>query len=711
MEEALALSVTDLGIDGLEDIEQIGTGGSSRVYRARQIDLDRVVALKVLNAGEDQDVVRRFDRERKAMGRLSLHEGIVPVYSSGLTHHGEPYLVMPYYPSGSLQDQIDTGAMDWETAVHYVDVAAETIAAAHDEGIVHLDLKPANILLTVNGAPRIADFGIARLLTGSTAARTNGNAAFTPAYSAPETFLDGETGPASDVYGLGATLWALLVGHPPFLTPGNDTNLMSVIGRVVNNPVGDLRHFTPAPICEVVERAMAKQPQLRYQTAREFSDALKAAAAMSAGEATTAALPAMGPPPGEATVVDAAPPVNMLFPDREPGYDDAGVTGVLAATPSPELPPSLASTIPPGDAPARPLLQETAQPLPAPMGPITPQPPTRGPFIEFERFRLGPILLGLIAFLAVAIAAMMVLTGDNTDGGNTVITNPAAPSTDTSLSTSEPGASESSVTAASDSSTTDVSSSTPTSSSPATTGSSSPTSVSSSSDTTSTTASTTETTTSTTSSTTNSTTSTSETTTSTSSSTTSSTTSTTVPLAIQPPTGLTATPTSDSVSLIWTAPSEGPTPIGYVVVRDGTPIETVSATGYTDDNVVAGATYVYQVRSVGEGAGETSALSGSETVSIPDPLTVSATEGRLRRTVIQVLITSNQPVTYEVSAVPSAGGTATRISGPATGRHAVSHEPTVSGLDPDTSYDLTVTVINESGIRATTTLDGVSTLP
>ncbi|MGB5757445.1 MAG: serine/threonine-protein kinase, partial [Acidimicrobiales bacterium] len=158
--------MSNLGIDGLEDVEQIGTGGSSRVYRARQADLDRIVAVKVLNLGHDQNVSKRFDRERKAMGRLSLHEGIVPVYSSGMTTHGEPYLVMPYYANGSLQDQIDAGPMEWQTAVSYVDVAAETIAAAHDEGVVHLDLKPANILLTNHGAPRIADFGIAKLTTG-----------------------------------------------------------------------------------------------------------------------------------------------------------------------------------------------------------------------------------------------------------------------------------------------------------------------------------------------------------------------------------------------------------------------------------------------------------------------------------------------------------------------------------------------------------------
>ncbi|MGI9597123.1 MAG: protein kinase domain-containing protein [Acidimicrobiales bacterium] len=429
----MTLSVSNLGIDGLEDVEQIGTGGSSRVYRARQADLDRIVAVKVLNPGHDQGVTKRFDRERKAMGRLSLHEGIVPVYSSGTTTHGEPYLVMPYYANGSLQDQINTGAMEWQTAVSYVDVAAETIAAAHDEGVVHLDLKPANILLTNQGAPRIADFGIAKLTTGQGAsAGTTGGAAFTPAYSAPETFLDGETGPPSDVYGLGATLWALLVGHPPFLTPGDDTNLMAVIGRVVNNPVGDLRHFTPAAICDVIERAMAKEPEDRYQTAREFSLALKTAAA--------GASPDFEP-------VSEEPKGTILFPGPPPGSGSAGPAGsrssetqMVTRMDPVELPPSIASSpgTPSSAPPARPLLQETAQSLPKPAG--GPPPVSATPFLDLDRFRFGPILFGVLAFLGVIGVAFWALNRspdtEATDGpgvdDRVNVTQPASPGVDSS---------------------------------------------------------------------------------------------------------------------------------------------------------------------------------------------------------------------------------------------------------------------------------------
>lgn len=329
------LSVSSLGISGLENVEQIGTGGSSRVYRAHEVDLDREVAVKVINSGDDPDVARRFDRERKAMGRLSQNEGIVPVYSTGVTGNGEPYLVMPYYANGSLQDRIDRGPLAWREAVDYTIRAADTIGTAHDQGIVHLDLKPANILLSESDAPRIADFGIAKLTSANSTARTTGTA-FTPAYSAPETFLDGITSPASDVYGLGATLWALIGGYPPFLAPNDDNNLMAVIGRVVNNKVADLSHVCPPSVFRVIERAMAKKPEDRYQTASEFADGLRGA------------LDRVGDAPVRESAAPGQPGrVSLLFPE----LDDAA-TGAM--TPGPAEPALVARTgapVTPGPSP------------------------------------------------------------------------------------------------------------------------------------------------------------------------------------------------------------------------------------------------------------------------------------------------------------------------------------------------------------------------
>lgn len=270
------METLDLGIDGLDDVEQIGRGGSSRVYRAKQVELDRLVALKVLKAGDDPNVVRRFDRERKAMGRLSLNEGIVPVYSSGLTDSGEPYLIMPYYEKGSLQDRLNRGPVPWEEAVHYITAAARTMAAAHEAGVVHLDLKPANILLSSENAPRIADFGIAKLVNDPSSSSTTG-AAFTPSFSSPEILLGSSATPASDVYGLAATLWSLIAGRPPFRAEnGDDNTLMAVVGRVVHQPIEDLRHLAPGELCSVIETAMAKDPSDRYPTAGALAQALAA---------------------------------------------------------------------------------------------------------------------------------------------------------------------------------------------------------------------------------------------------------------------------------------------------------------------------------------------------------------------------------------------------------------------------------------------------
>ena len=265
-----------LGIDGLDRIELIGRGGSSRVYRAHQVDMDRDVALKVLNATDDPEVLKRFDRERRAMGRLSLSDGIVPIYSSGRTERGEPYLVMPFYPDGSLQDRLAEGPLPWNEAVGYLTAAANTMTAAHENNVVHLDLKPANILLSSDGIPRIADFGIAKLLGDQTASKTTG-ASFTPAYTSPEILMGGDITPAADVYGLAATLWALISGRPPFRAIDGDNSVMAVINRVVHTPPDDLRQRCPEAVCEVIERGMAKDPTVRYASAGAFATALASA--------------------------------------------------------------------------------------------------------------------------------------------------------------------------------------------------------------------------------------------------------------------------------------------------------------------------------------------------------------------------------------------------------------------------------------------------
>jgi serine/threonine protein kinase len=331
----------NLGIDGLDEVEQIGRGGSSRVYKARQVELDRLVALKVLKAGDDPHVVRRFDRERRAMGRLSLHDGIVPVYSSGLTDHDEPYLIMPYYENGSLQDRINQGPVPWQEAVAYVMDAANTMKAAHEAGVVHLDLKPANILLTGDDSPRIADFGIAKLVNDPNSSAHTTGAAFTPTFSAPEVLLTGSAAPTADVYGLAATLWSLIAGRPPFRADtAEDNTLMAVVGRVVHQPIDDIRHLAPDAVCNVIERGMAKDPAHRYPTAGAFAEALAAAnATASSDRHGQGPIRAGWEAPGSFRFHDTMPPrlvapAELIAPIEEDVRDSLArysVLGVIAA--------------------------------------------------------------------------------------------------------------------------------------------------------------------------------------------------------------------------------------------------------------------------------------------------------------------------------------------------------------------------------------------
>ncbi len=593
----------------------------------------------MINSGHDPDVARRFDRERKAMGRLSNHEGIVPVYSSGITSLGEPYLVMPYYPNGSLQDQIDAGPLDWRKAVTYVDSAADTMAAAHEEGVVHLDIKPANILLTAAGAPRIADFGIAKLASGSgVAARTTGTA-FTPAYSAPETFLDGQATPAADVYGLGATLWASLVGHPPFLGPDEDTNLMAVIGRVVNNPLGDVRHLAPDPICQVINQAMAKDPHHRYRTAREFSHALREAMAQVGLGPAVAAAP-LQPASDQTAVHQFTPPVpygvgpephrvdqTQVFTDPQPA----------AAAMAPVRPPAPARTVERGPvlvsaepAPVenyggRPLLQQTADVSQYRGGP----PPIveRTPLVDFDRLGFGPIVAGLLALIGVGLLAGWALTRDGTTPDSGVAstgqqTAPLGPETeaDSQVGDSIDLSLSGSSTTTTLTSTTEPTTESTTATTSATTGSST-TAATTSSESTTTTASTTTTT---------------EPTTTTSTTTT--TTTTVVVGDLMPPEDVTAVLVDGDVQLSWSAPSSGPAPTSYIIYRDGELLDSATASPYVDAALAPG-TYRYRVAAVGENATE-SDLSLPATVEIPEP----------------------QPLTVTASALPSRTGLSLRVT-------------------------------------------------
>ncbi len=279
----MATSSIDLGLRGLHDVEVIGSGGSAVVYKAvrdvpGRFAMQETVAVKVLRSSWDSAARRRFEREQRVMDRLSETAGFVPILETGETDDGSPYIVMPFYEGGSLQRRVArSGPIEWPRAVRLVEEVAKTLEQAHELDVFHRDIKPANILLTEAGRPHVADFGIS-LIADDTTSKATSTAAFTPAYSPPESFTEGLLPVAStDIYGLAATLWATLAGHAPFKSPGEQPTPVTVFGRVAMHQVGDLRETVPSPICRFIERAMAKIPADRPATMAEFRAELQAA--------------------------------------------------------------------------------------------------------------------------------------------------------------------------------------------------------------------------------------------------------------------------------------------------------------------------------------------------------------------------------------------------------------------------------------------------
>jgi serine/threonine protein kinase len=209
----------DLGIEGLSDYRSIGSGGFSRVFSATDDAFNRKVAVKVLHDGDDT-VRRWFERERSIMGQLSDHPNIITPFRTGLTSSGAPYLVMEYVTGGSLADLLEEkGLIQWRDAIDHLLPVCDALGYAHEHGILHKDVKPANILLARHSA-KLTDFGIASLREGTTS-----ETAFTLAHCPPEAFADGSDRreERSDLYSFASTLHNLIAGQPPFEVDGPDS--------------------------------------------------------------------------------------------------------------------------------------------------------------------------------------------------------------------------------------------------------------------------------------------------------------------------------------------------------------------------------------------------------------------------------------------------------------------------------------------------------
>ncbi|MFC9362010.1 protein kinase [Rhodococcus sp. NPDC057014] len=269
--------VAELAAEGFEDARIAGRGGFGIVYRCRQPSLDRLVAVKVLSPDPDHMDRARFLREQQAMGRLSGHPNIVHVLQAGITYTGRPYIVMPFHRRDSLESWIAAHGPLTAAEVLAVGVKlAGALETAHRGGVLHRDIKPANILLTEYGEPQLTDFGIARITGGDETTR-NGLVAGSPAYTAPELLSGADASTVTDVYGLGATLFTALAGHPAYARRRGEKVFAQLL-RIGTEPLPDLRDKgIPDTVCAVIETAMARDPADRPATAAELGAVLRGA--------------------------------------------------------------------------------------------------------------------------------------------------------------------------------------------------------------------------------------------------------------------------------------------------------------------------------------------------------------------------------------------------------------------------------------------------
>lgn len=279
----------DIGVPDLTVVDLLGRGGSASVYAAVDPETGQELAVKVLDRTPETEAAEfRFEKEIRSLEALRTAAGVVGVLRSGTTATGEPYLVMPMLSGGSCNDLIKDGhGIPWEQAATIVAKASAAIQLAHNHGIWHRDIKPANILRTRSGETFVSDFGIARFSDGS--GHTSGGASLTPNYAAPEVFAS-QPEALSDVFSLGATLAALVLGHAPFSPPGAPRHALAIMQRIANDLPPDLAAVgAPATLSAIAAKAMAKDAADRHQSAAELHDELVTLLADERGEDVAAA--------------------------------------------------------------------------------------------------------------------------------------------------------------------------------------------------------------------------------------------------------------------------------------------------------------------------------------------------------------------------------------------------------------------------------------
>ncbi|MCR1782115.1 serine/threonine protein kinase [Nocardioides carbamazepini] len=329
-------------LPGVELIEQIGRGGFATVWRGRQLAVDRDVAVKIDNRVLDEGSNRRrFVREATAVSRISGHPHVVSLIDVGITRDNRPYLVMELCTHGSLASYLtQNGPMRVAEAIEVGLAVTSALAAAHEAGILHRDIKPGNILIDAWGTPRLSDFGLAALPQPGQDPSVSLEA-LTPAYASPEAFSFSAPAPQSDVFSMGATLHAMISGASPRRSrDGSPVPIDQVLAS--------LRTEFPDPsvpgseaLMRVIRVATAYDAADRYRTARELHDALReirAGGAEASGgvvvggpQASFTQLRPLPPPPPSRPATSARRRWPLALAAAVAGLGIGGLGGVLLA--------------------------------------------------------------------------------------------------------------------------------------------------------------------------------------------------------------------------------------------------------------------------------------------------------------------------------------------------------------------------------------------
>lgn len=258
-----------------ELLQEVARGGMGVVFKARQVKLNRIVAVKMILGGSlaGPEGVQRFHTEAEAAARLD-HPGIVPVYEVG-QHEGQHYFSMGYVEGLSLSRKVEHGPLPPREAAEIVKAVAEAVQYAHEKGIIHRDLKPGNILLNQQGSPKVTDFGLAKLAERGSDLTGSGQIVGTPSYMPPEQAAAQVTkvGKLSDIYSLGAILYCLLTGRPPFQAATPLETLLQV-QRQEPIPPQQLNASIPLDLDTIVLKCLNKSPARRYASAVALAEEL-----------------------------------------------------------------------------------------------------------------------------------------------------------------------------------------------------------------------------------------------------------------------------------------------------------------------------------------------------------------------------------------------------------------------------------------------------